>query len=91
MSGAPRSPAPQVGPGDATGTTTSEPSSRVDFDPVWPLGKLVVEKGRWSRRAEARPGGRSPGDPDAQAKAFGEMMGSVLSGGDPVEVLSVPE
>ncbi|MBK7971854.1 MAG: YIP1 family protein [Deltaproteobacteria bacterium] len=88
MYGAPRSPAPQVGSGDATGTTTSEPSSRVEIDPGSPLGKLDAWSKKMEQAGQKLDQAQKSGDPDAQAKAFGEMMGTVLSGGDPVEALA---
>lgn len=83
-------------PADSTSTSPSaepsaspsSPSSRVEVDPGSPLGKLEAWSKKMEQAGQKLDQAQKTGDADAQAKAIGEMMGTVLSGGDPVEALA---
>lgn len=64
------------------------PSSRVEIDPASPLGKLDAWSKKMEQAGQKLDQAQKSGDADAQAKAIGEMMGTVLGGGDQVEALA---
>lgn len=66
----------------------TSPQGRVEIDPGSPLGKLEAWSKKMEQAGQKLDQAQKSGDADAQAKAIGEMMGTVLSGGDQVEALA---
>lgn len=78
----------QVSSSSSSSGETPSPSSRVEIDPGSPLGKLEEWSKKMEQAGQKLDQAQKTGDADAQAKAIGEMMGTVLGGGDTVEALA---
>ncbi len=72
---------------DAQRTEPTQPSSHAD--PASPLGKLEAWSQKMEQAGKKMEEAQKSGDTEAQTKAFGDMMGTLLGGGDQVEALSV--
>jgi hypothetical protein len=68
------------GLGSLGGASTTA-SSDVKFDPNSPLGALQQYASKLEEASKKLESAQSSGDPDAQAKAFGNALGAVLGGG----------
>jgi hypothetical protein len=63
------------------GAATTSSSSGTTFDPSSPLGQLEQFASKLEGATKNLESAQSSGDPDAQAKAFGNVLGAVLGGG----------
>jgi len=66
--------------GSLGGPSTSS-SSDLTFDPNSPLGALQQYASKLEEASKKLESAENSGDPDAQAKAFGNVLGAVLGGG----------
>jgi hypothetical protein len=67
--------------GFASGGFPTSSSSDVTFDPNTPLGALQQYAEKLEGASKTLEAAQNSGDADAQAKAFGNMLGAVLGGG----------
>ena len=67
--------------GSLGGPSSTSSSSDVAFDPNSPLGALQQYASKLEDASKKLESAQNSGDPDAQAKAFGNVLGAVLGGG----------
>jgi hypothetical protein len=67
--------------GGGFGALGGSSSSDVTFDPNSPLGALQQYAEKLEGASKNLESAQNSGDPDAQSKAFGNMLGAVLGGG----------
>jgi Yip1 domain len=67
--------------GSLGGPSSTSSSSDVAFDPNSPLGALQQYASKLEDASKKLESAQNSGDPDAKAKAFGNVLGAVLGGG----------